>query len=321
MRIAFTITAAALVLAAGPQGTAAAGPHGEHVRYVSVKACTVREMSTPCGPWRLVTHSGAIKPLKDAQVTALYANGKPSENTAPIAVSGDGGTLAYFRKKDGRLAIRDAAGHVKLMPKTALPRRTHQFNVTFELSNDGRRLAAIVAGEKRATTLLYDTVSGITLGALPGDESFTGFSGDGGEVMTSVGAEETTTELRVYDDTGRFLLTRVPPQIIANNGVQALSPDGETVAVLVASRKPLLVLYNLRTDEIVAKHRIKLPAVYGVDRVAWTGEEQVTAHLTHGGSGATKMRIVQFDAANGRSRTRDSYTVLRDSYSFAACGG
>jgi hypothetical protein len=53
----------------------------------------------------------------------------------------------------------------------------------------------------------------------------------------------------------------------------------------------------------------------------WTGDTQVTAHLTSGSAGGARMTIVQIDTETGAVRVRDRYTVLRDSFVFAACGG
>ena len=311
-RISTTATRTSVARAAAP----------DHIRYASVRSCPTKDgQSTTCGPWRLVTHHGMVIPLKDAQVESLTWKGKPGGIPAPITVSDDGATIAYFHRKDGRLAVRDLSGKVLLLPKTALPARTDQFAVNLMLSHDGRRLAVVFTGEKPSRTRLFDTATGTMLATVPAENELIGFSADGDEVLTKNYAESGVLELRVYDDGGDRRLTRVPPQIVANNGKTALDAGGERIAVVIEGLKPKLVIYDAHTDQVLAKHPIKIAAGQSVHAVSWTGDTQVTVHLTRYTSAGTKMKIVQYDTTNGHSGVRDSYTILADSYTFAACGG
>ncbi|WP_155126489.1 hypothetical protein [[Actinomadura] parvosata] len=294
--------------------------HDDSIRYASIKACPVKGGGQrACGDWRLVMHDGRRATLPDAQGVAKEADGTSNRYTpAPIAVSGNGRHVAYFTKQ-GRLAVRTLGGGVQRLAAGALP-KVAQYDVTLLLSDDGARLAAVVGGEKPAGTRVFDTRTGDLLGTLPAELTVLGFSGDGGEVLTTTTGAENVTELVVYSDTGEELRRATPPQVIVSNVPQALAGDGRTVASLVTGSKAELVTYDADGDQIAGRKRVKLPAG-DLQMLDWTADDQVTAHLTSDASGTTRMTIVQIDTETGAVRVRDRYTVLPDSFVFAACGG
>ncbi|MGP3965941.1 hypothetical protein ACTWPT_59370 [Nonomuraea sp. 3N208] len=319
-KILMTLTAALVALAAAP-AVAHADPHQhDSIRYASIKSCAGKEeQPKPCGGWRLVMHSGEQMTLRDAQGVALDAKGKSTRYLpAAIAVSGNGQRVAYFTKT-GRLAVRTLGGGVKLLPKDALP-RIGQAEVTLVLSDDGGRLAAVFSGEKPRATRVFDTATGARLGTVPPDLNLQGFSADGDEVLATVEADESITDLLVYSDAGEQLHRATPPQVVAANGPQALAADGRTVANLVQGDKPELVLYDLESDQVTDRKKIKLPAG-DLDMIDWTGDTQVTLHLVRSLTNSTKATIVQIDTRTGAVKIRDRYTVLKDTFVFAACGG
>ncbi|MCA2228346.1 hypothetical protein [Nonomuraea aurantiaca] len=322
IKIAVAIAAGLAALMTAPTAAQAA-PHHEHdgIRYASVKGCTVKGgEQRPCGKWRLVMHSGERGSLPDAETVAREANGKSSRTqVAPIAVSGDGRRVAYFNKS-GQLAVRTMGGGVKVFAKSALP-RVAQYNVTLQLSDDGARLAAVFTTDKPVKTRIFDTATGALLGSTPGGQTLRGFSADGGEVLTDVGGDESVTDLIAYSESGEQLYRVTPPQIVASNAPSALAADGRTTANVVMSAKPQLVLYDMQADQVIAKRRLKLPTG-DLLMIDWTGERQVTLHLVRYPDGkANKMTIVQVDTETGAVKVRDHYSLLKDSYVFAACGG
>ncbi len=111
-------------LALGAAATPAQAHTHDSIRYASVKSCADKENgSVPCGPWRLDLHSGERMTLKDARVAPRDRRGKVSKLLlAPIAVSGDGQAVAYYRKSDDRMVVRELGGPVHVMPKIALPK-------------------------------------------------------------------------------------------------------------------------------------------------------------------------------------------------------
>ncbi|WP_157245596.1 hypothetical protein [Nonomuraea typhae] len=320
LRHAAALTAAltALSLATAPAAQADDHRHGESVRYASVKGCPDKNREKrPCGPWRLVMHSGEMTLLRDAQTVARHADGTSSGyQVAPIAVSGDGRRVAYFTKQ-GRVAVRTLGGGVKLLAADALP-RAGQYERVFNLSDDGAKLAVTTYGKQ---TRVFDTATGAQLGSAGRDEPVEGFSGDADEILTLADGEDSVTDLVIYRDTGEQARRVTPPQLVSGNGPHALAADGTTIANLAMGKKPALVLYDSATDQVTATPRVKLPAG-GVRRIDWTGENQVTVHLALERDGRpTRMTVVQISVPSGAVKVRDRYTVLADSYVFASCGG
>ncbi|MEU4696465.1 WD40 repeat domain-containing protein [Nonomuraea dietziae] len=316
MKIRILAAIAVALAMLGLPGTALADPGHGAIRYASAKGCVKKDGATvPCGTWRLVSHDGKVTLLKDAQLRAVGANGKEVDYAvAPLAVSGDGQKVAYFRK-DGRLAVRTVHGGVTLLPKDALPPRTNQYDVVLQLSDDGARLAVVTSRVR-----LFDTATGNKLGTLPRYQNFIGFSGDGHMVLTSADGDESVMEMHVFDLAGRRLLSGAPPQLVAGNGPYALSADGRTIAVHVAGSK--VALYDLHSDQMVSSHLIKLPKEGTVHKLDWTGDNQVTLHVSQYPEGkATRMTVMQHDVTSGATRVRDSYSMLKDTFVFAACGG
>ncbi|MFE3449991.1 WD40 repeat domain-containing protein [Nonomuraea sp. NPDC059194] len=326
MKIRILAAIAVAMAMLGAQGAAAyAGPGHDHtkshaasrgdaIRYASAKGCPRKDGNVvPCGTWRLVSHKGEVTLLKDAQVRALGTDGKPVDYAvAPMAVSGDGTKVAYYTKA-GRLVVRTMKGGVKPLAADALPARTNQYDVTLQLSDDGARLA-VIADRVR----LFDTATGGRLGTLPKHSAFVGFSGDGQKVLVSTEGEESEVGLHVHDLSGGRLLSDTPPQLVAANGPYALHADGRTLAVLVGDKK--VMLYDLSTGQVAGQHKIKLPKDGTVHKIDWTGGNQVTLHVSQYGK-ATRMTVLQHDVTSGATRVRDAYTILKDTFVFAACGG
>ncbi|WP_336215218.1 hypothetical protein [Nonomuraea sp. LPB2021202275-12-8] len=315
MRIVTTLAMVIAALLVAP--AAQAEPHHDSVRYASVKGCENKDGAhVPCGHWRLVMHSGEQRLLRDAQVVARQANGKSAVFLpAPVSVSGDGQKVAYFTKS-GRLAVRSLHGDVTLLPSNTLP-RVAQAEVALQLSGDGARLA-VATGDDRYGTRVFDTAGGARLGVIPGPRSLAGFSGDGGELLMIEDSGEAVT-LAVHADTGERLTRVTPPQTVSANPPPALSGDGRTVAVFIAG-KSQIVLYDAETDEVLKRVTVKLPAGE-LHLIDWIGEQQVTVHLTRQRAAETRMTIAQIDTETGDVTIRDRYTVLKDTFVFATCGG
>ncbi|MBN6052156.1 hypothetical protein JYK22_09450, partial [Nonomuraea sp. RK-328] len=320
---------------AGPVTRAAAGAphepphkhtgHGQDsVRYVSIKGCRTKGgESRPCGGWRVVMHSGARGTLPDAQTIARDAKGrKVSGMAAPVAVSGNGQRLAYFTRS-GRLALRTLGGGVRLLPENALPKVAQQ-DTELRLSDDGSRLAVSFVGDKARDIRVFETGTGERIGTIPAAYGLKGFSADGGEVLAGTEDDEGSQILVAYSDAGQELARVTPPQLIASNGPPALSGDGRTVAALVRRQGPALyglALYDMVNDQVTARLKVKLPAG-DVDMVDWTGPSQVTVHLVHYDEGQPDtVSIAQIDTGTGKVAIRDRYTLMKDTFVFAACGG
>ncbi|MEV7807171.1 hypothetical protein AB0O28_29920 [Microbispora sp. NPDC088329] len=326
---ALTISAAAVPAAASQAGTARHSAH-HSIRYASVDACTVKDLgSIPCHTWRLDLLDGERVALKDAMVAPLNAKGKPvKEMQAPFSVSGDGESVAYFRKSDHRLVVREfhgsahAMGPVHVMPKKLLPRGVGMNEAWVRLSQDGARLIlgyGVKDGSSRAR--IFDVPGARETGALAPFGTFRGFSGDGSAVLVDQGTDENTTELAVYDTAGGELARVVPPETVAVNLPWGLSSDGRTVAFVTgAGKKARLRFYDATTDQSGGSVRFSLPSDASVEMIDWTGEHEVTLHLIRSAT-VDRVTILRVDTSTGGTRVRDSYKVRAGTFTYQSCGG
>ncbi|MEW9533573.1 hypothetical protein [Microbispora sp. NPDC049125] len=315
---------------AGVQARAGAGTqaharaHGS-IRYVSVKGCEDKESgSIPCGSWRLDLHDGTHVTLKDAQVRAHDAKGKTVRAVAaPITVSGNGGAVAYFRRSDGRIVVRETHGPVHVMPKNALPKGVGTDEADLRLSQDGRHLAVEYTGDDADwRARVFDVSNPRENGDIPAADEIEGFSGDGSALLVTKLAGDNTTELIAYDLRGEEIARVVPPQVVANNLPRALSSDDRTVAFVTGSaRKPVLKLYDMVTDQVVGSVRFKLPGGTLPDMVDWTGDHQVTLHIMATGGSGDHVTVLEVDTETGGVKVRDSYKVRAGTFTYGACGG
>ncbi|GIH51435.1 hypothetical protein SAMN05421833_13263 [Microbispora rosea] len=316
----FTISAAS--------APAAATAH-HSIRYASVDACTAKDgTERPCHTWRVDLLDGRRVALEDAMLWPLNAKGKVDKSTsAPLTVSGDGDSVAYFRKSDHRLVVREfhggVHGAVHVMPKTPLPRGIGMDSVWLDMSQDGSRLALAYTDDDGVTRgRLFDVARATATGTIPKSGGFSGFSGDGSAVLLQQDAPANTTGLSVHDVTGAELTGAVPPQIVANNGPWALSADDRTVAFVTGSgKKAALRFYDVRTDQTTGSVRFSLPGDTSPDMIDWTGEHEVTVHVTDSEGGRDVVTVLRIDTRTGTTRVRDRYKVRAGIYTYQSCGG
>jgi hypothetical protein len=299
------------------------------IRYASVDACRIKDgTEVPCHTWRLDLLDGRRVALKDAMLWPIDAKGKVDKSTsAPLTVSGDGESVAYFRKSDHRLVVREFHGGVlkgvRVMPKTPLPRGVGMDSVWLDMSQDGGRLALLYTDEHGATHgRLFDVARAAATGTIPKSDGFSGFSADGSAVLLPRDAGANTTGLSVHDLTGAELTGAVPPQIVANNGPWALAADGRTVAFVTGSgKKAALRFYDVRTDQTGGSVPIALPKDVSPDTVDWTGEHEVTVHVSDYERARDVVTVLTIDTRTGTTRVRDRYKVRPGVYTYQSCGG
>lgn len=307
------------------QETTARETTGHHsIRYASVDSCSGKDgAATPCHTWRLDLLDGTRVALKDAMLWPFGVKGKPvKEMQAPLSVSGDGESVAYFRKSDHRLVVREFHGRVHVMPEKALPRGVGMDGAWLRLSQDGARLVlgyTVKDGGSRAR--IFDVAGARETGTLPAFGTFAGFGGDGSAVLVEQDTDENTSGLAVYDTQGGELARVVPPQVVAVNAPWALSSDSRTVAFVIGSgTKARLRFYDVTADRTGGSVRFTLPSDAAVEMIDWTGEHEVTLHLVRSGS-VDRVTILRVDTETGRTRVRDSYKVRAGTFSYQTCGG
>jgi Tol biopolymer transport system component len=270
-------------------------------------------------------HSGKEVKLSDARITARDKHGKVLKDyPAPIAVSGDGQSVAYFRTSDNRLVVRDLGGKVHVIAEEALPKKIGMEEVNLKLSLDGGHLA-VEYNDANDTqpTQVYDVSAPSHPGTIPGGLAFQNFGGDGSVVLVSKTTDNNTTELFTYGADGGKLSQVEPPQVVANNSPYGLASDNKTVAFFSGGAKKLsLRLYDIDSDAVTQTTRVKLGGPDLPEMIDWNGDNEITVHVSHStDSGRTTMRILLIDPQTGAIKVRDSYKVKSDSFTYAACGG
>lgn len=303
------VAAAASTLMITP---AAAGTNT--VRYAWVDGCAKKDYTVPCGPWTLTMRSGKDLVLKDAVVFPESAGGKvDKEANAPLAVSGNGRYVNYFRKSDSRLVIHDVVtGSVKALPGKAaiLPKGLGMSDLDLGFSNDGRRLVIdYLDFSATKPSVVVDLRAGTT-SKLPGGEFVQSFSPDGEYVLTSRSTDDNTTEFAVYDGKGDKMHSQVVPQVVSNNSPIALADDGTTVAlVITGSKKARLRTYDLSTDEVSEAVTLRYPATESPTRLLWETSGKLSVWNMRSNAngdlqGYTKRTI---DPNSGASPLADSF--------------
>ncbi|MEV5408663.1 hypothetical protein AB0K60_07475 [Thermopolyspora sp. NPDC052614] len=323
-RTAVLASIAALILSTLATPVSAAGRSAaDTIRYAAVQTCKLKGGSRgPCGGWRLAMRGGGTVRLPDARTTPRDARGKVrKEQAAPIAVSGDGTTVAYFRKSDDRLVVRRLGGEAVVVPN-APAKGVGMDDLALYLSRTGDRLAVEVAGgPRKRPTLVYDlSEPDAGPGEIPRTLAFQGF-GDESALAAELSGDDITRLVTFPADDEPKVAVR-PPRVVADNAPYGLAPDGTTVAFFSGSGgTAALRLYDLETGAITRGIPVRLDGADLPEVVTWTGENQVTAHVSRiAEGGRTDMRVLQIDTETGGVSTRDSYTIRADAFTYAARG-
>ncbi|GGO17377.1 hypothetical protein GCM10010116_35110 [Microbispora rosea subsp. aerata] len=287
------------------------------VRYAWLKSCHKKDDYHPCGSWHLLLRNGRDVVLKDAQVFPRTAKGKIDKHAdAPLSISGDGRHVSYFRKKDGRLVVRDlTTNKVRTLPRSVskLPKGIGMGDLSMSLSRDGGLIAIeYYDGDDKIPSLLVDVRTG-KVRKIRADESILGFSPDGTHLLASRGTAENTSRFSVYDQDGRQTNSQVVPQVVANNSPTALADDGSTVAVLIttSSGGKRLRLYDLSNDTVGEAVNVRVPKKEFAKRLEWTADGGLKLWETLDSREGDIDRVVvrSLDPATGATATLDSFKV------------
>ncbi|GGK79120.1 hypothetical protein Sme01_22200 [Sphaerisporangium melleum] len=294
-------------------GTAKAGAA---VRYAWVRSCEKGDFSVPCGAWTLTLRNGRTVKLSDAVVYPRDTTGVDKESSAPIAVSGDGSRLVYFRKSDGKLVWRNASGggaHSLPGASAKPPKGLGMSQVDPWLSPDGDTVV-IDYGDAtgKCPTLVVHLGSGDIV-RLPGRDTVQGFSPDGRKILLAHGTEENTTEFTVYGTDGEAGESREVPQVVSNNSPVALANDGVTVAVVItpSAGKHRLRQYDLSTDAVSPAIDLGMPSTEIPYRIDWDDDNRLTLWRLHTDRDGTPTRAIasRVDPSTGGLRTIDSFPM------------
>lgn len=316
------VALAALAASVLPASPAAAAP--DVIRYASVKACERKGgAKEPCGVWRLTMRGGGTIELPDARVTPRDARGKERKGqAAPFAVSGDGRSVAYFRKSDGRLVVRRLGGPVTVV-RGGPPGGVGMDDVALYLSRTGDRIAveAVETADERPT-IVYDLSEEDPADPrqLPGRLVFHGFGGE--SALAAELSGERVARLISYSPDGRRDLGIPAPAVVADNAPYGLDPEGTKVAFLSDSDdKVTLRLFDVRSGVLTRGIPVRLDDADLPEAVSWAGDDQVVAHVARVGKGGrSTMRVLQINVRTGAAVVRETYRVRKDAFTYAVRG-
>lgn len=294
------------------------------VRAAWIKTCydKKRETSWPCGTWRLLLRDGRQVAVRDAAARGVDGKGRRTGQAATFAVSADGRVLAYERARDHRLVVQRAGGGPATeLPASARPQGVGSDELTLTLSPSGHRVLIDYQDdpERLRSKIVTVATGGIT--TLPAAYATYGFSADGDQVLaTRTMSDNTVAMYALRPGGGSF--KRTPPAIVVNGGTYALDADGTTVGFFTTSRdKPSRVrTYDLASGELSPGADLPLPADVTPYLARWSGGRLTTTITTDDSSGATEVRVLTVDPANGAAEQADKYTIRSGYHAYVLAG-
>lgn len=288
----------------------------KEIRYAWLSGCPKKDYTVPCGSWTLSLRDGSNITLKDAIVHPTDATGTvDKESSTPIAISGNGRFISYFRKSDKRLVVRDVTkGSVKALPK--LPRGLGMGDIDTAFANDGSKIFIDYFDADSTRKSVVVDLRTQTIIRIPGAELAQGFSPDGTYLLTTRTTPDNTTEFAVYDESGTEVQSRVVPQIVSNNAPIALAGDGQTVGLVLTGPQPTskarLRTYDLSTDAVSDAVPLGYPSAKEFpSRLVWDSTDALTLWTYKSTPAGEPNAAVkrQVNAGTGATSRLDSFRI------------
>ncbi|GAA0438080.1 hypothetical protein Acor_76590 [Acrocarpospora corrugata] len=298
-------------------------------RYATLKSCPKEDYRVPCGSWTLTLRGGKQVALTDALIFPAGANGKVVEDMAlPVRVSADGRRVAYFRKADRRLVVRDVvAKKVITLPAEAarVPKGLHIIDVGTFLSKDGTVLVVDYLDDTVQRPSLIVEVDTGEVHTIKGTATVETVSPGGDYVLTTRYTDENTFEYTSYDKEGNEVNSQIVPQVVTNNGPVALADDGSTVAVVVSSNAGAKSLrtYDLASDTVGPKVTIAIPKQEGAQRLLWDTSDQIVlwSYRDADNYAAIWTTSWQVNAGTGAATKTDTFKIKSKIWDYRVPGG
>ncbi|MFG1943234.1 hypothetical protein [Nonomuraea sp. NPDC048826] len=325
-------SATAAILASAVLGGIAFAP-AAHARpaqagLIWVPSCTDKKTydSSPCGGWRLIAPGGGLTTAKEIALTSVDGRGRSTGDSAPVAISADGRTIAHQRRGDHRLVVWHLpSGRRTTLPKSLLPKGAGTALVNLFLSPAGDRVLVDHGdSDGRVPTKLYTLATGETV-SLRGADYPVGFSPDGRRVLAERDTADGTRALIAYRLDGTSA-RRTPPQVVANARATALAADGRTVAAVVSGlpasgEPPRLHLYDLETGELSAGVDLDLAPGDSPYFARWREDGKLTMHLNESGEDEPAViRVLTADPETGAVKRTARYAVGANHYQYHVAG-
>ncbi|MGW0196704.1 hypothetical protein [Nonomuraea sp. NPDC003201] len=310
---------AAVAMVAGAAGTAEAGAaKSSPVRAAHLPNCGA-DYFIPCkkAPWYLYLRDGRWVKFPAAARYATEADGtradEVEDDPAPFEVSGDGGTIAYVRARDGRVVVeRWPGGKATVLP--AYGKGVGTKYVDLFLSPDGRRLlVGFAEAAKPRAPMVVDVATGRTVRTLPATDVPKGFGADGDEVLATRAKDDNTIEVLAYPMDGEPVADTPPQEVVSRDSEFVLAADGHTLLVRppTAGKQPERVrTYDLPARAWAGKGR-PIKATGGTSSLAWGPGGRLELRRVVGSDEELRRttRVYALDPATGATKQVDKYTI------------
>ncbi|MFI6904778.1 hypothetical protein ACIBKY_26185 [Nonomuraea sp. NPDC050394] len=247
--------------------------------------------------WRVVTRSGRTYRLPHAP---SYISGTLA---APVAISRDGGMLAYYDPREGAHVVHDLVRGTRTVSRSRLGEDRVGVGSLLFVSDDGRHLAFDPREGSKEPGMVIDVRTGATV-AVPG--KFEPVSLKDGVVSL---VRYVKTDLWLMPVTGGGKPVRFDGAFIM---FSELAPDGRTVAAVRHQRhlRNELTLLDAKTGRTLRTVPVRgLPGDRGA--VTATGPWRSSGEIGITYSGTTGLRTFAVDVRTGRARPLERYPVKR----------
>jgi len=319
-----------------PLPSGAVGP----IKYAYTDSCQqgqVRIPDDPCRQWRVVDRSGKQWRVPDAlRSAAPRKGGEPVYG--PLAVSGDGHRIAYYRPADESFVVRDLSTGTTTVASQRFPWTDFQrTQATLVFSTDGSRLGiSRVLHPNEGHALLMDTASG-QVRELPAG-SIAGLGKDASTVvLTTSKGKRTYLTLARSDGSQIGQPKELDPGVVLEGTGNQLAPNGRTLlttpyrssgaaddpAVGAKSRLSTIALVDSRTGRVVSVDSIHLPPGLATDGVEaeWVGPSTIFLACSTEASRPPDLETRAYLVDLGTGRSRPAGSIKLHSYGGAMLFG
>ncbi|MEV1002880.1 hypothetical protein [Nonomuraea sp. NPDC050202] len=287
---ALGVTVAARLLPPGPDDAASVsdlpakgvGPLSHAVRTYCRPASGRAPEDCRDGEWRLVTRDGRTYRVPDA-LPGLVP-GRTGLRDSPLAISRDGGKIAYYGAEEETFVVRDLASGRRTTAPAKVPKEWLYSRTRLMLSDDGRYVTFMKNPQFKDPGLIFDLRAG-AVRELPNGWVPAGLSPDGGTLTLSQYAPRSMlrTIPRLWTTSGGGTSVTLPQDY----EFSPLAPDGRSIAAVeryFARDFPCPRLGNLVVLDARTGVKLRSVIVQGLDAGVtslslrtWLGPEEVTA--------------------------------------------
>ncbi|SEG61096.1 hypothetical protein SAMN05444920_103455 [Nonomuraea solani] len=238
------------------------------------------------GYWRVVTRGGKSYYVTDALPS--LSPGRNGLRDSPLAISRDGGKIAYYSAKESTFQVRDLATGATTTAASKVPESRLGSISRLMLSDDGRFVAFSKVPDFKDPALLFDMRDGVVR-ELPNRWVPVGLSPDGATI--TLAQYSPNSQLRTISNLWPATSAGDSTSVILPKAYHfsPLAPDGKTVAVIEdrgTAEKPCRIGNLALMDTLTGKPRKRTvisglsPDVSQVSLRTWLSADEVMALTT-----------------------------------------